>query len=355
MNETSVITERLRAWLASRMPAATNLVVSDVIEPKQGFSSQTLMFKATWQENGKARDWDLVARIQRDAESPLLRDIFHQYRVMKAGAAHSAAALPSLPFAEEDPAWLGAPFFVMERIEGRVPSDFPSYHAEGWFADLTPEERTEAWWNGIREMQKLHQASWSDFPFLGEGVTEPPTASFFLENFVGAWIEWASEGNAYPALEEALAFLIANEPPIHQSGLVWNDARLGNTMYRPDHSVASLFDFEVATLGPPEIDMAHWLYLDDVFSESFGVARISGIPSREETIRGFERIYGWAMPYFAYYEAVAALKIAGLSIRDYSNGKTMIAPEKLSPYLMGKLEQYLGEYKQYLASTAAVS
>jgi aminoglycoside phosphotransferase (APT) family kinase protein len=353
MSDSASIAERLRRWLVARTPGASDLTISDVVEPKQGFSSQTILFKAAWREGGQEHDRALVARVQRDADNPFLRDIFHQYRVMKAAAEHGEAAVPSIVFAEEDPAYLGAPFFVMEQIEGRVPSDFPSYHAEGWFADLTPEERTEAWWNGVREMEKLHRSSWDKFPFLANGASEPPTAGFFLENFVGEWIEWASEGHAYPALEEALAFLLANQPPIHRSGLVWNDARLGNTMYRSDQTVASLFDFEVATLGPPEIDMAHWLYLDEVFSTSFGINRISGIPTREETIRGFEQIYGWPMPYFAYYEAVAALKIAGLSIRDYSNGKTMTAPEKLSPFLMGKLEQYLAEYRRYLESRSA--
>src|SRR3546814_1101740 len=57
--------------------------------------------------------------------------------------------------------------------------------------------------------------------------------------------------------------------------------------------VASLLDFEVASLGPPEIDLAHWMYLDDVFSTNFGIARIAGIPDENAAIRGFERIYGW--------------------------------------------------------------
>src|SRR3546814_15429710 len=64
------------------------------------------------------------------------------------------------------------------------------------------------------------------------------------------------------------------------------------------------------------------MYLDDVFSTNFGIARIAGIPDENAAIRGSERIYGWPMPYFSYYLAVAALKILILSVRDYSNGKT---------------------------------
>src|SRR5690606_11965845 len=75
----------------------------------------------------------------------------------------------------------------------------------------------------------------------------------------------------------------------------------------------------------------------------------------EATIRGFEDIYGWSMPYFAYYEAAVALKIVILTIRDYSNGKTMNAPDALPGFLMDRLRQYLGEYRQYLASGAGVT
>src|SRR3546814_8513287 len=78
-----------------------------------------------------------------------------------------------------------------------------------------------------------------------------------------------------------------------------------NTMFQCDTAeVASLLDFEVASLGPPEIDLAHWMYLDDVFSTNFGIARIAGIPDENAAIRGFERIYGWPIPYFSYYLAV---------------------------------------------------
>lgn len=98
--------------------------------------------------------------------------------------------------------------------------------------------------------------------------------------------------------------------------------------------------------------MAHWLYLDDVFSTQFGIPRIGGIPDRQATIKGFENIYGWPMPYFAYYEAVVALKIVILTIRDYSNGKTMDAGEALPDFLMERLRQYLAEYRDYLASVA---
>ncbi len=341
--------ERLRPWLAAHTPGADALTIHEAVAPSQGFSSRTILFKAAWREQGTPRERALVARIQRETTTPMLGDVFHQCRVMRAVAAASEVAVPHIAFAEEDPGVLGAPFFLMDRVEGRVPSDFPSYHAEGWVADLAPGEREQAWWNGVREMERLHRISWRQFPFLSGGVEEPPDAAFYLKDFVGRWFGWASQGRAYPVIEDAMRFLLANAPVPRRSGLVWNDARMGNTMFRRDLGVASLFDFEVASLGPPEVDLAHWLYLDDIFSIQFGVERLPGIPKGEAAVRGFERIYGWPMPDFDYYMAVAALKILVISIRDYSNDKLMNAPEVLPGFLLSRLEIYLDQYRYLLS------
>ena len=340
---------RLGEWLSARIAGAPAVEIRDVREPAQGFSSRTVMFTAAWTEGGVPHERPLVARLQRDVAVPMLADVFHQYRVMRAIAAHSSVRVPTIDFMEDDPAVLGTPFFLMDRVEGRVPPDFPSYHEKGWIAEeLDAAERGRLWWNGIREMHRLHAIDWRAFPFLANGATAAPGAVFYLENFVARWYDWASDGRSFPQIEEALAFLIANPAPSRQSGCVWNDARLGNTMFRRDGEIASLFDFEVASLGPPEVDLAHWLYLDDVFSLNFGIAPIDGLPDEAEAITGFERIYGWPMPYFSYYQAVAALKILILSVRDYSNNKTMETPDALPDFLVGRVELYLARYRAYL-------
>ena len=333
---------RLAPWLGAQLPGAPVVEIVDVTEPAQGFSSRTVLFTARSHEGEAPHERRLVARIQRDVAVPMLADVFHQYRVMRAIAAHSTVKVPRIDFAESDPAVLGAPFFLMDRIDGRVPPDFPSYHAQGWFADLPVAERTRCWWNGIAEMAGLHRIDWRAFPFLAAGTEAPPDAVFYLDRFVGNWFEWARDGRAFPIVSEALEVLRASAPPIAASGLVWNDARLGNTMFAGDGvEVASLFDFEVATLGPAEVDLAHWVYLDEVFSENFGVPRIAGLPRGAEAVAGFEAIYGRPMPRFNWYMAVAALKILILSLRNYGNDKAMPAPDALPAFLVDRLAFYL--------------
>lgn len=338
--------QRLGPWLSARLPGSPVVTITDAVEPAQGFSSRTILFTANWEESGRPANRRLVARIQRDVAVPMLADVFHQYRVMRAIAAQSSVKVPNIDFAESDPAVLGAPFFLMDRLDGRVPPDFPSYHQEGWLADLSAADRTRCWWNGIEEMARLHQIDWRCFPFLADGTRRAPDAVFYLDQFVGKWFDWARNGQSFPVITQALATLKNRAPIAVQSGLVWNDARLGNTMYQTEGvEVASLFDFEVATLGPPEVDLAHWVYLDEVFSENFGVPRIDGLPRGAEAVAGFERIYGRPMPHFSYYMAVAALKILILSVRNYGNDKDMGAPAALPDFLLSRLAHYLNEFE----------
>lgn len=164
-------------------------------------------------------------------------------------------------------------------------------------------------------MTEPHRIDAANFAFIGD-ATDEPGSRFYLRGFIGSWLEWAVQGRTFPAISAALAYLLENVPQGETTGLVWNDARMGNTLFVDDLSVAALLDFEVASLGPPEIDLTWWLYCEDLFSVQFAIERLAGIPSAEDAIAGFEELYGRAMPEFAYYLAIAALKHAVLSIRD---------------------------------------
>lgn len=344
----SSIAQRLAPWLEARIAGAAELRIENVVEPSQGQSSETVLFDAICRENGQRRKRGLVARIQRRTICPMLADVMFQHDVMEAIASYSDVAVPVIAFVEPTGDVIGQPFFLMERLEGRVPSDFPLFHAEGWVAELAEAQRTQLWWNAISEMSRLHRIGAANFAFIGD-ATQEPGSRFYLRNFIGLWFDWAAQGQSFPAIVEALAYLRENIPQVETTGLVWNDARMGNTLFADDLGVTALLDFEVASLGPPEIDLAWWLYCEDLFSVQFGIQRLGGIPSAEDAIAGFEALYGRAMPEFDYYLALAALKHAVLSIRDYSNGKTVDTPEALPGFALERLAESIECHKRAAA------
>ena len=56
--------------------------------------------------------------------------------------------VPPMLWYETGAGYLGAPFIVMRRIEGRVPTGAPPYHTGGWVTEIGPAERAAMWWSG---------------------------------------------------------------------------------------------------------------------------------------------------------------------------------------------------------------
>lgn len=65
--------------------------------------------------------------------------------------------VPPIRWYEADSSLLGAPFFVMDRIAGQVPTDMPPYHTGGWVTEIEPAEREAIWWNALEIVARLHR------------------------------------------------------------------------------------------------------------------------------------------------------------------------------------------------------
>ncbi|HEX7096574.1 MAG TPA: phosphotransferase [Acidimicrobiales bacterium] len=138
---------RLTSWLASRLPAGADPQVGALSVPDgTGMSSETLLFDATWTEEGARVSGRYVVRMAPDLNDyPVFPayDLELQHRCLRLVAAASDVPVPAAPWLELDETPLGAPFFVMERVDGIVPSDMPPYVFGGWVAEATPQQR--AW------------------------------------------------------------------------------------------------------------------------------------------------------------------------------------------------------------------
>ena len=61
----------------------------------------------------------------------------------------------------------------------------------------------------------------------------------------------------------------------------WGDARVGNTLYR-DFTPVAVLDWEMATVGPREVDLAWMIFLHEFFddmAERFGMPAHDGLPA----------------------------------------------------------------------------
>src|SRR5438552_16777158 len=126
-----VARDALTTWLGDRL-AADDVRLSDITSPAfTGFSNETLLFDAEWTAEGERHRQGMVARVKPTAYTIFLESVFEeQYRVMEALGRRSDVLVPPVVGYESDEPVLGAPFLVMQQIDGRSPQDHPPYHSE---------------------------------------------------------------------------------------------------------------------------------------------------------------------------------------------------------------------------------
>ena len=153
----------VRDWLARRLPGTSDLSISEIAGPAfTGFSNETLLFDAIWTEDGRDQSAGFVIRVAPTRHHLFLDPDFEfQYRVIQALGERTDIPVPPMRWYETDQSVLGAPFFVMEKIEGRVPADNPPYTQAGWLLeDAAPAQRTQLVQSGIDAMALVHATDW---------------------------------------------------------------------------------------------------------------------------------------------------------------------------------------------------
>ena len=307
----------LSAWLAGRLDA-DDIRLSSIEGPAfTGFSNETLLFDAEWTAGKEAHRQGMVARVKPTGYTIFLESVFEeQYRVMDALGRHTDVLVPPVIGYESNESVLGAPFFVMEKIPGRIPEDNPPYHTEGWVIGIAPDARESMWWSGIDEMAQVHRVDWQrlGLDFLDDSKRGRPGIEQQLE-YYGEYFAWAAGDRPQPVAEAALDWLRANRPePDDPIGLCWGDSRIGNMIF-DDHRCVAVLDWEMVTLGPWEQDLAWWLFLDRHHSEGLGVPRLEGFPSHADTIARYEKLMGRVAENLDYYTVFAGFRFAVIMIR----------------------------------------
>jgi aminoglycoside phosphotransferase (APT) family kinase protein len=300
----------LTAWLRRQLPTARDLQVSSLRAPKAGVSNETFLFDVRYRDGMEHRHERLVARLEpRDFLVFPEYDLECQYEVM-ARLDDSGVPVPRVRWLERDPAVLGGgAFYVMDAVDGDVPSEVPSYHVFGWVHDAQLERRTRIWWNGLETLARIHALDWRalGLGFLGE----PASGRDAIDRQLAYWDRYLAlvrdEGPPQPTLDASLAWLRASAFTPRRVSLCWGDARLPNLMFRDDR-VAAVLDWEMAFLGDPEADLGWWCFLDWANNEGYGGPHLDGIPRKDETLARYAELTGHPVEHAHWHEVFAAFR-----------------------------------------------
>jgi aminoglycoside phosphotransferase (APT) family kinase protein len=333
MADDANIRQPLGQWLAPVLAGEagcdiTRVDVGGFERPPAGQSSDTILFTASWSEGSEARSRQLVLRRQASGGIFLQPDVVREARVLQGLEAGSRVPVPHVLALEGDASLLGAPFFVMDRVAGRVPGAKPSIHAVGWLPTLSTAERQRLWSSAMDVLVAVHDVDWrATHGFLVEG-------SAGLDAHVdrlAEWYRWSAAGRRFPITDAALASVTERRHAIDAGAptLVWGDARPGNMIFGDDGRVAAAIDWEVATVGAAGIDLGHWLFFDAFATTAAGVERLSGWPNRDHTIARYEQLSGRTIADIEFFELLEELFIATTLIRqaDIRVGRGLAPPD----------------------------
>jgi aminoglycoside phosphotransferase (APT) family kinase protein len=307
---------RLTGWLSAKTGSAAE--IGELTRPAaSGMSSITILFDATWTEDGEQVHADLVARMPPDNDAfPVFPsyDLRRQYDVIAAVAANSNAPVPRLYWIEESPEALGGPFIVMGRINGEIPTDNPPYVFGGWLLDATPEQQTRLQDSSLQTLARLHAID--DVRALFPDLAAEAGADALRSMVDGqrAYYEWTrrEDGLQIPIIEETFAWLEAHWPVDQgETVLSWGDSRPGNMIYQ-DFSPVAVLDWEMAALGPREVDVAWMIFLHRFFQDLAEVFEMPGIPffKRADVVAAYEAASGHTVHDLEWFIVYAGLRYA---------------------------------------------
>jgi len=312
----SELGKKIVPWLESRLPGATNLSVSGLDYPRgAGRSHETILFDARWCEHGKECSEGYVIRIKPDANQVYPDDLFEeQYRVMRVLRELNIVPVAETIGFEEDPALVGAPFFVMKKLVGRVAVTFPPYRETGWVAEATPAQRRRFWEGGVRNLALIQKTPLDQVQFLAgrEGARDGLEQEW---DKCDRFVEWISKDKRWPVLDKGREALRARWPKNQPQGLVWGDARIGNMMFDENFDVLAVMDWEQASLGGALHDLAWWLQMSSFAHEKTAdKPHLEGMGTREETIALWQEITGISVDDLDWYLDFTAFKTGCLSV-----------------------------------------
>jgi aminoglycoside phosphotransferase (APT) family kinase protein len=307
--------DRLVAWLTRQLPPGADPRVSEFDVPdSNGLSSETVLFDLTWRDGDATRVDRLVARLAPMGSAvPVFPtyDLERQYRALEGVATLSSVPVPHVRWLELDAGPLGSPFFVMDRIDGQVPPDLMPYNIASWLTEATPEQRDHLQDATVQILADLHAIPdpTDRFAFLAPAGT----GSLLERNVAEQWAyyEWVSAGTRQPLLERCFEWLRAHWPAEEGAAVLsWGDSRIGNVIYRDFEPVAVL-DWEMATLGPPELDLGWLIFLHRFFQDVAAQFELPGLPDflrRDEVAARYEALTGHTPHDLDFYTMYAALR-----------------------------------------------
>lgn len=239
------LVEPASAWLAAHVPGARPLFAFD---PVPGGSSNPTFYVT----DAAGRRW-VLRRPPAGGVLPSAHDMGREFRVLSALHRAGFPVPEPVAFCQQSDV-LGAPFYVMRRVEGLVLRSLADVGSL-----LEPSARRTAAAGLVATLARLHALD-PDAIGLGDfGRREGYIARQLRRWSSQAEGSAAASGVPQPGLAAMHDRLAESLPEGGPTGIVHGDFRLGNVVVAPDGRLRAVLDWELCTLGATLADAAHLL------------------------------------------------------------------------------------------------
>lgn len=231
-----------------------------------------------------------------------------EYKVMQA-LAHTDVPVPQMVALCMDRSVIGRAFYVMSFVEGRVFMD-PS------LPGMRPEERAAIY----AELQRVAAAIHRVDP-AAVGLASYGRAENYRARQLQRWTTQyrATQTEPIDAMDRLIDWLERHAPAAASTGLVHGDLRLDNMLFHPtEPRVLAVIDWELSTLGDPEVDFAYHCMAWRLTAQEFRGMRehdlvLLGIPSEQEHLQAWCRLTGREPPpHWHYLMAFNMFRLAAI-------------------------------------------
>ena len=232
-------------------------------------------------------------------------DMAREHRVMTA-LAPTPVPVPATVLHCADPEVLGAPFYIMEFVDGAI------YRSPAETRGLDPA-RCEAIAGALIDtLAELHEVDPAEI-----GLADFGRPAGFLERQVRRWKTQldASRSRGLPGADELHAALAAAVPEGGRPCLLHGDYRLDNVVVGAGDRIAAVLDWEMSALGDPLADLGLFLvYYSGVLSIPGVVAAVatpeSGFPEPARLVERYARRRPVDLSRLDWYVAFGFFKLA---------------------------------------------
>jgi aminoglycoside phosphotransferase (APT) family kinase protein len=292
--------ERLARWMDARgLPGAGSPVEARFVTG--GASNELFEIR-----RGDARM--ALRRPPRKVPTGRNETMLREYRVLRA-LADTDVPHSRVLAACDDPAVIGAAFYVMEFVDG-----WSCMNTTGWPApfDTDLAARAGLGYELVDAIARLARVDWRACGLEGFGRPEG-----FHDRQVDRWMAHlaACKLRELPGIEEAAAWLRGYRPRTFTPGIMHGDYQFANVMFRhgAPARLAAIVDWEMATVGDPLLDLA-WVIMGwpDPGEDraSSGYVDYTGMPTRAELLARYAAQSGLPVDEIDYYVVLARFKIA---------------------------------------------